>query len=193
MTHLNKDQKRRELIKLLQQKAYRKGDFTLSSGRKSEHYVNCKPVTLNGWGLKLASSLMLDLIDEDAVAVGGLTLGADPLVSAVAMMSYQTWRPLDALIIRKTPKGHGTQSQVEGPLPPKGAKIAVLEDVTTTGASALLAVDVCRELGYNVERVVTIVDRKNYEPFLWHDHDLELKSLFTLDDIKSRNQAHVRT
>ena len=64
MTHLNKQQKRKELIKLLQEKAYRKGDFTLSSGRKSEHYVNCKPVTLNGWGLKLASSLMLDLIDE---------------------------------------------------------------------------------------------------------------------------------
>ena len=182
-----------ELLKYIVDKCYKEGDYTLSSGEKSKYYVNCKPLTLSGQGLYYCSTLILDHIDKDISAVAGLTLGADPLVSAVAMMSYQTWRPLDALIIRKKPKGHGTLSQVEGPLPPEGSKITVLEDVTTTVASALYAVDICRELGYNVERVVTIVDRKNYEPFLWHDHDLELKSLFTLDDIKSGNQAHVRT
>jgi len=180
-----------ELLKYIRTNCYKEGDYTLSSGEKSKHYVNCKPVTLSGQGLYYCATLILDHIDKDISAVAGLTLGADPLVSAVAMHSYQTWRPLDALIIRKTPKGHGTQSQVEGPLPKKGAKVTVLEDVTTTGASALLAVDVCRELGYIVDRVVTIVDRQQSDH--WSDHDLELKSLFTLDDIKSRDQAHVRS
>ena len=155
MTHLNKQQKRKELIKLLQEKAYRKGDFTLSSGRKSEHYVNCKPVTLNGWGLKLASSLMLDLIDEDAVAVGGLTLGADPLVAGVAMKGK-----IDGLIVRKEAKDHGTGQQVEGPELPEGSKVTVLEDVTTTASSAIKAVDALREAGYEVTRIVTLIDRQ---------------------------------
>lgn len=182
-----------EVLEYILNNCYKEGDYTLSSGEKSKHYVNCKPLTLSGGGLYACASLILDHIDKDVLAVAGLTLGADPLVAAVAMHSYQTWRPLNALIIRKEPKGHGTQSQVEGPLPKIGANVTVLEDVTTTGASALKAVNVCRKLGYNVNRVVTIVDRQHYEPFFWLDNDLELKSLFTLDDIKSGNQARVRS
>ena len=155
MTHLNKQQKRKELIKLLQEKAYRNGDFLLSSGRRSPHYVNCKPVTLNGWGLKLASSLMAELIDDDAVAVGGLTLGADPLVAGVAMK-----KKIDGLIVRKEPKDHGTGQQVEGPELPKGSKVTVLEDVTTTASSAVKAVEALKKAGYEVTRIVTLIDRQ---------------------------------
>ena len=111
-----------ELLKYIVDKCYKEGDYTLSSGEKSKYYVNCKPLTLSGQGLYFCSTLILDHIDKDISAVAGLTLGADPLVSAVAMHSFQTWRPLDALIIRKKPKGHGTLSQVEGPLPPKGSR-----------------------------------------------------------------------
>ena len=96
------------LLKILKQNAYRGGDFTLSSGKKSKHYVNCKPVTLSGEGLVLVGTLFLDHIEEDSQAVAGLTLGADPLVSAVAMTSWldNTRRTkLNSLIIRKEPKG----------------------------------------------------------------------------------------
>tara|TARA_B100001996_G_scaffold382082_1_gene372977 strand:- start:40 stop:573 length:534 start_codon:yes stop_codon:yes gene_type:complete len=174
---------REELLKLLERDAYRKGEFTLSSGKTSQHYVNCKPVTLNGRGLFYASCLMLEHVEEDSVAVAGLTLGADPLVSGVAMAAALDECTLNALIIRKEPKGHGTTSQIEGPLPPKGSKITVLEDVVTTGASCIKAVKVLRDQGYEVNRVVSIVDRQEMDKFTLYDAKLELVSLFTIANL----------
>ena len=108
---------REELLSLLKEKAYRHGEYTLSSGRKSEHYVNCKPVTLTGRGLTLASIMLLEHVEQESVAVAGLTLGADPLVSGVAVICGLDKIKLDALIVRKEAKGHGTKSYIEGPLP----------------------------------------------------------------------------
>ena len=102
-----------ELLTLLKENAYKKGEFTLSSGKTSEHYVNCKPVTLSGRGLTLASIMLLEHVEKDSVAVAGLTLGADPLVSGVAVVSGLDKRLLNALIVRKEAKGHGTQAWVE--------------------------------------------------------------------------------
>ena len=107
-----------ELLELLKKDAYKKGEFTLSSGKTSEHYVNCKPVTLSGRGLTLASLLMLMYVETDVVA--GLTLGADPLVSGVSLVSALDRRLVNGLIIRKEAKGHGTQAWIEGPLPKEG-------------------------------------------------------------------------
>ena len=109
---------RNELLNLLKQYAYRKGEFKLSSGRTSEHYCNCKPVTLSAQGINLVSTLLLECISSDVVAVGGLTLGADPLVTGVAMASDGClWAPdLNGLIVRKKPKGYGTGAWIEGPL-----------------------------------------------------------------------------
>ena len=149
-----------ELLELLKKDAYKKGDYTLSSGRKSEHYVNCKPVTLSSRGLTLASLMLLSSVEEDAVAVAGLTLGADPLVSGVAVVCGLDKIKVDALIVRKEAKGHGTQAYIEGKLPEKGAKITVLEDVITTGGSAIQAVKRLRDAGYVVNRVAAIVDRQ---------------------------------
>ena len=104
-----------ELLELIKERGYRKGDFTLSSGKKSEHYVNCKPIILTGRGLTLTSLLMLKEVQTNVVA--GLTLGADPLVSGVSLVSALVGRIVNALIIRKEPKGYGTASQIEGPLP----------------------------------------------------------------------------
>ena len=128
---------------------------------------------------------MLDFIDADVKAVAGLTLGADPLVSGVAMHSYQAWKPLDALIVRKEPKGHGTASQIEGPIPKEKSKVVVLEDVVTTGASAVKAVEVLRDAGLTVDRVVTIVDRQvdGEADATMSSAELELCSLFTLHDL----------
>ena len=112
-----------ELLYLLKRDAYKKGEFTLSSGKTSEHYVNCKPVTLTGRGLTLASMLMLDEVKTPVVA--GLTLGADPLVSGVAVCSALDGRLVNALIVRKEPKGHGTKAWIEGPEFKEGTKVTV--------------------------------------------------------------------
>ena len=172
-----------ELLELLKKYAYKKGEYTLSSGKKSEHYVNCKPVTLSGRGLTLSSLLLLKEVETSYV--GGLTLGADPLVSGVALVSALDSRLVNGLIVRKEAKGHGTQAYIEGLLPPEGTKITVLEDVITTGGSAIKAATRLRDAGYVVERVVAIVDRqedKEADEFM-ESANLELRSLFTLDEI----------
>ena len=172
-----------ELLELIKKYAYKKGEFKLSSGKTSEHYVNCKPVTLSGRGLTLSSLLLLKEVETSYV--GGLTLGADPLVSGVALVSALDSRLVNGLIVRKEAKGHGTQAYIEGLLPPQGTKITVLEDVITTGGSAIKAAPRLRDAGYVVERVVAIVDRqenKEADEFM-ESVNLELRSLFTLDEI----------
>ena len=172
-----------ELLELLKKDAYKKGEFTLSSGKTSEHYVNCKPVTLSGRGLTLASLSMLQHVNTPVVA--GLTLGADPLVSGVALVSALDRRLINGLIVRKEAKGHGTQAWIEGPLPKEGTKITVLEDVITTGGSAIKAVKRLRDAGYEVNRVVSIVDRQEdaEADIAMKLAGLELVSLFTLKEL----------
>ena len=170
-----------ELLELLKKHAYKKGEFKLSSGKMSDHYVNCKPVTLTGRGLTLTSLLMLKEVETQYVA--GLTLGADPLVSGVSIVSALDGRFVNALIVRKEPKGHGTQAWIEGMLPPKGTKITVLEDVVTTGGSAIKAVEKLRDAGYVVDRVVSIVDRQAGGKDAMMEEKLELRSLFQLPEL----------
>ena len=176
---------RDELLELLKKDAYKKGEYTLSSGKKSEHYVNCKPVTLSGRGLTLASLMMLQQVKTSYVA--GLTLGADPLVSGVSLVSALDSRLVNGLIVRKEAKGHGTQAWIEGLLPPEGTVITVLEDVITTGGSAIKAVEKLRDAGYVVNTVVSIVDRQEDDEAnsAMKLSGLELKSIFTLDEIAS--------
>ncbi|WP_415399032.1 orotate phosphoribosyltransferase [Synechococcus sp. W4D4] len=182
-------EQRQLLLELLATRAYRRGNFTLASGRTSSHYVNCKPVSLSGLGLALLSAQMLEVVEPGAVAVAGLTLGADPLVSGVAQAAALAGQQLDALIVRKEAKGHGTGAWLEGPLPEPGSRITVLEDVVTTGGSSLKAVKQLREAGYVVERVVTIVDRQEGGLAAMQEAGLELRSLFQLDEVAAAHQA----
>ena len=174
-----------ELLELLKKYAYKKGEFKLSSGKSSEHYVNCKPVILTPRGLTLASVMLLSHVEEDAVAVGGLTLGADPLVSGVTVVCGLDKINLSGLIVRKKAKGHGTGAWIEGPELTKGSLVTVLEDVITTGGSSIEAVKRIRDAGYKVNRVVSIIDRQeNGEAdtaMKWQD--LELISLYKLEDL----------
>ena len=174
---------RDELLELLKKYAYKKGEYKLSSGKESEHYVNCKPVTLSGRGLTLASLLMLKEVDTSYVA--GLTLGADPLVSGVALVSALDSRMINALIVRKEAKGHGTQAWIEGLLPPEKTKVTVLEDVITTGGSAIKAVEKLRDVGYVVDKIVAIVDRQvdGEADKLMKENNIKLTSIYTLEDI----------
>ncbi len=182
-------EQRQQLLQLLAERAYRHGQFTLASGRTSDHYVNCKPVSLSGLGLALLAARMLELVEPEAVAVAGLTLGADPLVSGVAQAAALAGRQLDALIVRKEAKGHGTGAWLEGPLPAAGSRITVLEDVVTTGGSSLKAVRQLREAGYVVERVVTIVDRQEGGLEAMTAAGLELQSLFLLEEVAAAGAA----
>ena len=129
--------------------------------------------------------MLLEHVEQESVAVAGLTLGADPLVSGVAVVCGLDKIKLDALIVRKEAKGHGTKSYIEGDLPEEGAQITVLEDVITTGGSAIQAVKRLRDAGYVVNRVVSIVDRQeNGEAdTAMKLAGLELKSLYKLDEI----------
>ena len=172
-----------ELLKMLKENAYKKGEFTLSSGKSSDHYVNCKPVTLTGRGLTLTSMMLLEHVNTRVVA--GLTLGADPLVSGVAVCSALDMRLVDALIVRKEAKGHGTKAWIEGPEIPEGTKITVLEDVITTGGSAIKAVKKLRDAGYKVDRIVAVVDRQedSEADIAMKEEGLELISLFTLKEL----------
>ena len=163
-------------LKELLKDHYRYGDVILSSGATSMHYINCKPVALSNEGIKLIAPAMLKHVEGDAVA--GVTLGGDPLATGVSITSSH----LDALLVRKEPKGYGTQAMIEGPLLPTGSVVTLLEDVVTTGASAVKAVKVLRDAGYVVNRVVCIVDRRENGEDPFTEADLELHSLFTLDD-----------
>ena len=180
---------REKFLQVLKERCYREGDFTLSSGKKTNYYVNCKPATLDGKCLLFISWCILECIEPDAAAVGGLTLGADPLVSGVAMASYGFWAKRDvrfmvdgALIVRKEPKGHGTQAWIEGPVLPEGSKVTVLEDVITTGGSSFFAVEKLRDAGYVVERVVCVVNRQEGGREFLESKGLRLISLFQLED-----------
>ena len=174
-------QRKIDLLQMMKESCYRKGNFKLSSGKESEHYINCKNLTLSSTGLRMISQLMYEMVEENSSAVAGLTLGADPLVAGVSLTSYGK---LDAFIVRKEPKGHGTQAWIEGPPQVEGARVTILEDVITTGGSAIKAADIMRRAGYQVERVVSIVDRQEGGEHAIMNAGLELKSIFTIEDFK---------
>jgi len=153
-----------ELLKIIKNKSYREGDFTLASGRKSKFYLDLKETTLNQAGIALAGALMADLIQRQNLnpfAVGGLTMGADPLATAVCLAASMQGYELQSFIVRKQPKEHGTLAWIEGAKTfPSGAKLVVLEDVVTTGGSSIKAVERLREAGFKVSEVITVVDRQ---------------------------------
>ncbi len=180
---------RSPLLDLFCQGAYQEGDFVLTSGQRSSYYINGKVVTLHPQGALMVGRLLLDLVPAETVAVAGLTLGADPLVTAVSLVGVYHRRDLFPLIIRKEAKGHGTRAYIEGLTLPPGSPITVLEDVVTTGQSALKAVDRLQEAGYQVNQVLALVDRQQGGAELYQSHHLPFKTLFTIDDI----QAHWAT
>jgi orotate phosphoribosyltransferase len=177
---------RQQLLDLFCQLAYKEGDFVLSSGQKSSYYINGKQVTLHPQGALAIGRLLLSLLPTDTQAVAGLTLGADPMVTAVSVVSaYENW-PLPALIIRKEAKGHGTQAYIEGPILPAGTHVVVLEDVVTTGQSAMKAVERLRQAGYTVEQVIALVDRQQGGAEFYDSVGLKFQTVFSIQQIQER-------
>ncbi|HLO51842.1 MAG TPA: orotate phosphoribosyltransferase [Kamptonema sp.] len=175
---------REQLLDLLCEFAYREGDFVLSSGQRSSYYINCKPVTLHPQGALAVGRLLLSMLPGDTEAVAGLTLGADPIVSAVSVVSAYENRPIPALIVRKETKGHGTMAYIEGPLLREGAKVVVLEDVVTTGGSAMKAVERLRGAGYQVQGVISLIDRQQGGAEFYASMGLEFEAVFAISDLQ---------
>jgi orotate phosphoribosyltransferase len=154
--------KRARLLELLRTRAFQQREVTLASGQKSNFYIDCRKVSLDAEGACLIGELFHMIVDEvapNAVAVGGPTLGADPLATATSIASYHAGRPRAAFIVRKEPKGHGTNEWVETPGLPTGAPVVVLEDTITTGGSMLRAIERAKIAGLDVIHALGIVDR----------------------------------
>jgi orotate phosphoribosyltransferase len=156
--------KRARLLSELARLSYERREVTLASGLKSNFYIDCKQTVLTAEGHFLVGSLFLGLVRErapDVRAIGGLTMGADPLASAVSTLSYVAGPPLAAFYVRKEPKGHGTGQWMEGikSLQP-GMPVAIVEDVVTTGGSAMKAITRAREFGLEVRVILGLVDRE---------------------------------
>jgi len=157
------NQPRQLLLKLLKEKSYQyrpDQPFKLVSGRESPYYIDARPTTHNAMGLALIGEIFFDLVrDLDIQAIGGLTMGADPIAHAVALISYLKGQPINAFSVRKEPKGHGLGKRVEGDVRP-GDRVVIVEDVITTGSSTLKAIAAAREFGLEVVQVLILVDRE---------------------------------
>lgn len=151
---------RTRLLEILKEKSLMFGDFTLSSGLKSNYYINGKKTILDPEGLFLTAEIILDMIKDDkANAIGGPTLGADPIVGAVTSLSFLKNCPIKGFIVRKEPKGHGTGNKIEGTLE-KGYSVVIVEDVVTTGNSIAKAIEAVKESDCNIVRIISILDRE---------------------------------
>lgn len=163
---------REELLKQVKAKAVQKGNFTLSSGKKSTYYLDGKQVTLDPQGILLLAKTILAMLQGiQAEAIGGPTLGADPIAAAVSLLSSQTGRPLKAFIVRKEEKKHGTQKRIEGPALEKGERVVVVEDVVTTGQSVKDAIREIEKLKCRVVKVICLVDREEGAGKLLEDYN----------------------
>lgn len=179
---------RQQLLDLFCRLAYREGDFVLSSGQHSLYYINSKEVTLHPQGALAVGRIIFSSLPTDTQAVAGLTLGADPIVTAVSVISAYENCPIPALIVRKQAKGHGTRAYIEGPSLPENANVVVLEDVVTTGGSALQAVERLKAAGCNVKQVISLVDRLQGGAELYASTGLRFQSVFTIEDLQRRFQ-----
>lgn len=177
------DRTKQLLFRLLEEKAFQKGRRTLSSGKQSNYYLDAKRVTLTAEGAYLAAKLILKLLDKEKIAaIGGPTLGADPIVGAIAALSHAQGKPINTFIVRKEAKKYGMQRFIEGPPIPRTNKVIIIEDVVTTGRSVLKAIKAVRKAGGRVSKVIALVDRLGGAAERLHKEGCSLVSIFTCRD-----------
>jgi len=175
---------RSRLLDLILEKCFRLGDFTLASGRKSDYYIDGRIASLHPEGAYCIGNLFIDwCIKHEADAVGGLTLGADPIVGAIVALSRLSSRPMRGFIVRKKQKEHGTGKLVEGDIR-EGDNAVIVEDVVTTGASAMDAINAAKAAGARVKAVLAVVDREEGGAEVFAKEGLIFIPLFTASELK---------
>ncbi|HLG22910.1 MAG TPA: orotate phosphoribosyltransferase [Candidatus Manganitrophaceae bacterium] len=183
---------RERLLHLLFERAFHYNEtpsFKLTSGKMSSFYIDCKKVSLDPEGAFLIGGEIFDRIKSLPVeGVGGMTLGADPIATAVSLVSFLKNRPIPAFIVRKEPKGHGSERQIEGDLV-SGARVAVVEDVVTTGGSTIRTLEVLKKEGYKPLKVIALIDRKEGGADRIAQEGVAFESLFTIDDFMRLERA----
>ncbi|MBK8980446.1 MAG: orotate phosphoribosyltransferase [Planctomycetes bacterium] len=179
--------RRARLLALVRERAYRDGlDVQLASGKRSDFYIDGKRITLHAEGLNLMAHLILDELRAfpDVTAIGGLTMGADPIASAACALSWERGNPLGAFLVRKEPKGHGLGARIEGELAP-GQRVAIVEDTITTGGSARKAIDAVREVGAVPVVVLALADREDPDAAAFRA-EFDVRPLLSLSEIRGR-------
>ena len=173
---------RKRLFDLIGERSFRRGRFTLASGKESAYYFDSKPTMLHPEGAALLAELIVSELDGvEADCVGGIEMGAVPLIAPVAVKSLEAGRPLHGFFVRKAPKDHGTRQRIEG-LDVAGRTAVILEDVTTTGSSAMQAVEQVRAAGGRVALVLSILDRGEGAAELYASAGIPFKSLFRAEE-----------
>ncbi len=180
-------QEDKRLLRILKDLSYEEGDFLLASGKRSTFYIDCKETTLNPEGMYLVGHLMYQrvLAMPGIEAVGGVSIGGDPLVCSTVIASYALRSPIPGFFIRKEPKGHGTNVWIEGGKNlTKGMNVVILEDVVTTGGSSLKAIDVTEGAGLKVKGVIALLDRLDGGKEAIESKGYSFTSIFTLKDLQ---------
>ena len=170
---------KKEFFQILYKNAFFREKIILSSGQESDYYIDARRVTLNAAGVYFAAKIILEMIKGDQFsAVGGPTLGADPMVGAIGVLSYQAGKPVNTFIIRKAPKPHGKQHQIEGPLIPEGSKVILIDDVATTGKALAESIEVLKKYNIGVARAICLVDREQGAREALAKHNVPFASIF---------------
>ena len=175
---------RKRLLELVKTRALEVRKVVLSSGRTSDYYVDCKRVTLDSEGAYLTAKLMLEMVNPKASVVAGLTLGADPIVSSMAVLSHVQGKGIPALIIRKDPKKHGTRRFIEGPSLPEGSEVVVVDDVVTSGASIIRSAERLIAEGFKPIQTLAILDRQEGGREALEAAGYQLEAILTKEDLK---------
>ena len=178
------DVNRERLKVILKENSILRGKFKLASGKESDYYIDARLTTLHPEGVYLVGKIFLDVIRKDPQiqAVGGPTMGADPIVGSIISQSHQDGRPVRGFLVRKEEKQHGTGKLIEGNLKP-GDKVAIVEDVSTTGGSILKAIEAVRSFGASVKKVLVIVDRDEGAREVFEDTGYEFFSIFRIGEL----------
>ncbi len=184
---------KKQLFALMKEKAYHEGEIKLASGKTSHYYIDARAVTLSAQGAYLVGHIIFDMVREFKVnAAGGPTLGADPIVGALALVSFQNNLPINTFLIRKNPKSHGRMLQVEGPALPAGADVVLLDDVATTGGSLVDAIEVLKKMDVGVRKAIVIVDREEGARENLAKLGCELSSVFKASEFFSEKYRPAR-
>ena len=177
---------RQQLGKLIQEKAYHEGAIKLASGKVSPYYLDARAVTLSSEGAYCVGHILFDMVrDLGVAAVGGPTLGADPMVGALAAVSFLNHKPINTFLIRKTPKDHGRMLQVEGPALTAGEEVVLLDDVATTGGSLVEAMTILKKMDVSVRQAIVLIDREEGARENLAKHDCPLISVFKASEFFS--------